>query len=89
MSIPDTFLKVLANNAVNALLEQKPLTVTRHVSEPRNGFPLPIKKIKPDAHGNVTQQYRPIAILEYVHEVLSGEIASRLAKQRSESRGEK
>lgn len=75
-------LRELAYRAVTGMFEQKPVTITRHKDEPRNGMPLPIKRMEPDADGNVTQQYRPLAILEYINDVLSGELASRQAKQR-------
>lgn len=75
-------LNELGDNALACLLEQKPVTITRHKDEPRNGMPLPIKRMEPDAAGNVTQQYRPLAIFEYINDVLSGELASRQAKER-------
>lgn len=75
-------LAELGGKALGCLLEQKPVTITRHKDEPRNGMPLPIKRMEPDGDGNVTQQYRPLAILEYINDVLSGELASRQAKQR-------
>lgn len=75
-------LQEMAQQALSALLEQKPYTMTRHRDEPRNYFPLPIKRQKPDANGNVTQDYRPIAVLEYVNEVLSGEVAAKQARER-------
>lgn len=72
----------LAHEALCALLEQRPVTITRHKSAPRDGLPLPIKKAEADANNFVTQQYRPLAILEYVNDVLSQELASRQVKQR-------
>ena len=73
----------LARKATEAMLEQKALTVRHEPGWEREGFPLPIKRNKiPNADGTITQEYRPLAILEYVDEVCSGELASRLAKER-------
>jgi len=77
-------LRELAYRAVTGMFEHKPVTITRHKDEPRNGFPLPLKKREPDEHGHITQDYRPMAILEYINDVLSGELASRQAKARRE-----
>ena len=72
----------LASRATHALLQQVPLEVTHNAGWKREGFPLPIKRMLANAEGLVVQQYRPIAILEYVQEVLSGEIAARQARDR-------
>ena len=76
-------LQDLGSKALACMLDQKPVTITRHTSEPRNGFPLPIKKVDRATDGYITQQYRPLAILEYINDALSGELASRQAKRRN------
>lgn len=64
-------LETLARQAVEHLLAQQPMMVTHPPGWQRNGYPLPMKRAKPAADGSVTQPYRPLAILEYVHEKLS------------------
>lgn len=77
-------LRGLAMNATAALLAQTPVSVTHPAGWQRDGFPLPMVRQKPGADGSVTQQYRPMAILEHINEVLSGEIAARRQKKRGE-----
>ena len=72
----------LARKATEAMLEQKALTVRHEPGWGRDGFPLPIKRMPPLTDGSVVQDYRPMAILEYVQEVLSGELAARRARDR-------
>ncbi len=77
-------LRHLAESAVIAILHRTSVSVTRDANCEREGFPLPIKRNKiPNADGTITQEYRPLAILEYIDEACSGELASRLAKERS------
>ena len=77
-------LRHLAESAVIAILHRTSVSVTRDANCEREGFPLPIKRNKiPNADGTITQEYRPLAILEYVDEACSGELASRLAKERA------
>lgn len=64
-------LEALAHEALAALLAQKHVNVTHPKGWERDGFPLPWTRMKPKADGSVTQPYRPLAILEYVHEKLS------------------
>lgn len=61
----------LAHTATIALLRQEPVTITHPPGWERNGFPLPIKREKPAEDGSVTQNYRPLAILDHVNELLS------------------
>lgn len=82
MNITKHALHELAHLAVANLLDQTPVIITRHKDAPRNGMPLPIKKVAPNQDGYVTQEYRPLAILEYVNDVLSGDLARRQAKER-------
>lgn len=70
-------LEVLTNLAAQCILNQEPVVITNPPGWERNGFPLPIKRNKAAADGSVTQEYRPMAILEYVNDVLSGELSSR------------
>lgn len=77
-------LRHLAESAVIGILHRTTVSVTRDANCEREGFPLPIKRNKiPNADGTITQEYRPLAILEYVDEACSGELASRLAKERA------
>ncbi len=77
-------LRHLAESAVIAILHRTTVSVTRDANCEREGFPLPIKRNKiPNADGTITQEYRPLAILEYVDEACSGELASRLAYERA------
>ena len=76
-------LRWLAEAAVIGILTRTTVPVTRDANCERDGFPLPIKRNKtqnPD--GTITQEYRPMAILEYVDDVLSGELAARKARDR-------
>lgn len=41
------------------------------------GFPLPIKRVHGEGH--LTQEYRPLAVLEFVQEVVAKEAAQRVA----------
>lgn len=77
-------LRHLAESAVIAILHRTSVSVTRDANCEREGFPLPIKRNKiPNADGTITQEYRPLAILEYVDEACRGLLASRLAKERA------
>lgn len=75
-------LKELAHKAADCLLEQRPVTITHEPGWKREGFPLPMKRMAASADGSITQDYRPLAVLEYVHEVLSGELAARRTAKR-------
>lgn len=77
-------LRWLAEAAVLGIFQRTTVSVTRAADCDREGFPLPIKRNKiPNADGTITQEYRPLAILEYVDEACGGELASRLAKERA------
>lgn len=77
------YLNELAKQATSCLLTQKSVIVVHAKDWAREGFPLPIKKMAADTDGTTTQSYRTLSIFEYVHEVLSGEIAKRQAKDRA------
>ena len=78
-------LTQLAQEAFDALLAQEYVTVTHAPDWERNGYPLPVKRMKPDAAGTVVQEYRPLALLEYVNDCLSGTIRSKEARERMTS----
>jgi len=64
-------IEALATQALACLLAQKPVSVTHEAGWQRPvGWPLPMEKKKPSADGTTTQNYRAIAILEYVDETL-------------------
>lgn len=87
MEITKERLRLLATAAVAAIFQRTTVSVTRAADCDREGFPLPIKRNKiPNVDGTITQEYRPMAILEYVEEACSGELASRLAKERAASK---
>lgn len=79
----DDGLLFLARTATECLVSQKPVQMSHPPGWERNGFPLPIKRQQPDQDGFVRQEYRPLAVLEYVNEVLSGEIASKKSRLRA------
>ena len=72
----------MAREATHNLLSQKPMPITHEAGWERNGLPLPIKRMQPSDDGTTTQHYQPMQILQYVHEVLSGEMNARRAKDR-------
>lgn len=77
MTTPTITLQILAHTATQHLLTQTPMEVVHPPAWERNGFPLPIKKGTPEPDGTLRQTYRPLAVLEYVHECLSGEMQAR------------
>lgn len=70
-------IKELAKYATACMLIQEPVSIVHPAGWERDGYPLPIKRMSTAEDGTVTQEYRPLAILEYVQEVLSGELAKR------------
>lgn len=77
----------LVNQAAAALLARTTVTVTHPPGWVRDGFPLPIKRQKADVFGSVTQDYRPLAILEYVNDKLNGDAAGeRMAEWRADQK---
>lgn len=70
MNLDKEYLTALAALATDCLVAQMPVTITRHVTVERNGFPLPMRRVQPDADGNVIQDYRPLAVLEWVNDTL-------------------
>ena len=67
----------LAETALVCMLLQKPMTLILEPNDQRDGLPLPMKHMPLNEDGTTTQSYRPLDILEYVQEVLSGEMARR------------
>ena len=63
-------LKSLVEKAAESLLSQQTVSITHEANWKRNGFPLPIKRMTASEDGTITQSYRPLALLEYVHECL-------------------
>jgi len=65
-------LTMQAFQATECLLNKQPVTVTHPAGweRPAN-WPLPIKREAPSPDGRVTQNYRPLAILEFVAESLA------------------
>jgi hypothetical protein len=76
-------IKELANRATHALLAQELLEVQHEPNWEREGFPLPVKRMPLATDGSLTQMYRPMVILEYVQEYLSGEIKARQMRDKA------
>lgn len=70
MNLDQEYLTAVGTRATACLLAQMPVTITRHVTVERKGFPLPMRRMPPDTDGNVTQDYRPLAVLEWVNDTL-------------------
>ncbi len=64
------------------MLIQEPVSILHPAGWERDGYPLPIKRMPAAENGTVTQEYRPLAILEYVQDVLSGDLAKRKRKDK-------
>lgn len=64
-------IQLLANGAANCIVRSAAMTITLRP----DGFPLPIKRVRGD--GDITQDYRPLAVLEWIQDVVSGEVARR------------
>lgn len=63
-------MRALALRAVEHLLAQTLVEVTHPADWKRDGFPLPVKRMAPSPDGSVTQNYRPIVVLEWVNDKL-------------------
>lgn len=59
--------EAVAAEAVRAMLAGAPMRVHRPGAARRPGFPLPIKREPNDPDGGCTQDYRPIAVLEWLN----------------------
>lgn len=81
-------LRAIARAATEALIEQRPLSVRHEPGWARDGFPLPMKRQPPAEDGSVTQDYRPLAILEFVQDEFSGENARRRASEKKAKQAE-
>ena len=79
---PDTLVAL----ASQALLAQQPvrLSLPPDWQRPRN-FPLPINA----RVAGPVREYRPLAVLDWVHDELAGVHASAAARERAEKRAEK
>lgn len=76
-------IQLLANGAANCIVRNAAMPITLRGGERPDGFPLPIKRVRSD--GDITQDYRPLAILEYIQDVVSGEVARRAAAKKSKA----
>lgn len=74
-------IKELANYATACMLIQEPVSIVHPAGWERDGYPLPIKRMPAAENG------RPLAILEYVQEVLSGELAKRKRQDKKAEQG--
>lgn len=81
-------LNDLALRAVESIMAQEPVLVAHAPGWQRNGFPLPMKRVAPDAAGFVIQEYRPLAILEYINDVVSGVMPSTRKVEKAEGQKE-
>ncbi len=71
------------DRALHGLIYQTLVEITHEAGWVREqGFPLPVKKQQANPDGTLTQQYRPMAIFEWIQETLSGEIAARKTRDR-------
>lgn len=73
----DDDIQLLANGAVNHLLRNAYMSITLRNGQQPKGSPLPIKRVHGEGH--LTQEYRPLAVLEFVQEVVAKEAAQRVA----------
>lgn len=79
--------ELLARTALECMLLQKPMTLVLEPNYKRDGLPLPIKRMPVSEDGTTSQNYRPMDILEYVQEVLSGEMAKRRMRDKRAEQG--
>lgn len=77
----------LTETALVCMLLQKPMTLILEPNYQRDGLPLPMKRMSVNEDGTTTQSYRPMVILEYVQEVLSGEMARRRMRDKRVEQG--
>ena len=77
----------LVNQAAAALLTRSNVTITHPPGWVRDGFPLPVQRNKPDVFGSVTQDYRPMALFEYVNDKLNDEAAGERLRKQDDSDG--
>ena len=85
MPQPATYLEELGRAALAALLDQTPLQLRHPAGWTRPaGWPVPIKRNKhPDSDGTTAQPYRPMAVLEFINDELSGANRARAASDRA------
>lgn len=76
-------VQLLATGAANYILRNLPMPITLRGGERPEGFPLPLKRVH--GEGDITQEYRPLAILEWVQDVVSGEVAQRAAAKKAKA----
>ena len=73
----DDDIQLLANGAVNHLLRNAYMSITLRNGQQPKGFPQPIKRVR--GSGDITQEYRPLAVLEFVQDMVTKEAAQRAA----------
>ena len=73
----DDDIQLLANGAVNHLLRNAYMSITLRNGQQPKGFPIPVARVR--GEGNLVQEYRPLAILEFVQDVVAKEAAQRVA----------
>lgn len=74
---------LLANGATNCIVRNAAMPITLRGGERPKGFPLPIKRVR--GEGDITQEYRPLAILEWIQDLVSGEVARRTAAKKAKN----
>lgn len=78
-------LDLLAAYAANCIVSSTCMVLTLRDGERPDGFPLPIKRVQAPIDGDITQRYRPLAILEWIQDVVSGEVARRAAAKKAKA----
>lgn len=73
----------LANSALSHLLKNTPMPITLRDGKQPKGFPLPIKRVR--GEGDITQEYRPLAILDYVQDVVNAEALAHEAEEKAKA----
>ena len=58
------------------------MTIIHEPKYIRDQFPLPVKRMKVSDDGTTTQQYRPIAILEFINEQLLNASQAKMSTER-------
>lgn len=76
-------IHMLAIYAANCIVSNVSMQIALRNGDRPEGFPLPIKRVR--GEGDITQEYRPLAILEYIQDVASGEVARRAAAKKAKA----
>lgn len=70
-------LRMLAIGAANCILRNMHMPITLRGGEQPKGFPLPVARAR--GEGDITQDYRPLAILEFVQDAVREEASQKAA----------